>query len=83
MTKLTLSVEEEIVEQAKRLAEANRTSVSAMFSRFIQSMANPRADQIKIGPVTRKLSGILQLPPEKDYKELLAEALEDKYRTAK
>ena len=44
MTKLTLSVEEEVVEKAKRIAEANKTSVSAMFSQFVQSIGgNPRA----------------------------------------
>ena len=39
MTKLTLSVEEDVAEQAKRLAKANKTSVSAMFSRFVRSAA--------------------------------------------
>ena len=41
MTKLTLSVEESVVEQAKRMAKANRTSVSAMFSQFVRSAAPP------------------------------------------
>jgi hypothetical protein len=83
MTKLTLSVEEEVVEQAKRIAEANQTSVSAMFSRFVQSLAAPRESRPEIGPLTRKLSGIIRLPPGKDYKDALADALEDRYRIAK
>ena len=83
MTKLTLSIDEAVVEKAKQIADANNTSVSAMFSRFVQSMAAGRLDPAKAGPLTRKLSGIVNLPPDKDYKELLAEALEDKYGTAK
>ena len=83
MTKLTLSVEESVVEQAKRMAKANRTSVSAMFSQFVRSAAAAGAAPAKIGPLTRKLSGVMKLPPGKGYKEVLADALAEKYGTAK
>jgi hypothetical protein len=83
MTKLTLSIEPSVVEKAKQMAEANKTSVSAMFSQFVESAAAPRKQRPKIGPLTRKLSGTIELPPGKDYKELLAEALADKYGAAK
>jgi len=82
MTKLTLSIDEAVVDKAKRIAQANKTSVSALFSQFVESMAGQRARRARIGPLTRKLSGILELPPEKDYKELLTEALMDKYGIA-
>ena len=79
MTKLTLSVDETVVQKAKEIADTHNTSVSAMFSQFVQSMAEQRTRKPKVGPLTRKLSGIVKLPPNKDYKELLAEALMDKY----
>jgi hypothetical protein len=79
MTKLTLSIDEKVVEKAKQIADANHTSVSAMFSQFVHSMAAPRGRPARIGPLTRKLSGIVKLPPNKGYKELLADALADKY----
>jgi hypothetical protein len=65
MTKLTLSIEENVVAEAKRIAEANKTSVSAMFSQFVQSAGAQRKRQVKIGPLTRKLSGIVNLPAGK------------------
>jgi hypothetical protein len=83
MTKLTLSIEKAVVEKAKRIAEANKTSVSAMFSHFVQAAASPRTCRAQIGPLTRKLSGIVELPPGKDYKELLTEALMDRHGIAK
>ena len=83
MTKLTLSIEEAVVEKAKRIAEANQTSVSAMFSQFVRSAAAPRKRQAKIGPLTRKLSGIVKLPAGKDYKESLTEALMNKHGIAR
>ncbi len=83
MTKLTLSVEEEVVEKAKRIAEANKTSVSAMFSQFVQSIGGNRAGRPKIGPLTRKATGVAKLPPDKDYKDVLTDALIEKYRVGK
>jgi hypothetical protein len=83
MTKLTLSVEEDVVEKAKRIARANGTSVSSMFSNFVLSMAAARKPSFEIGPITRRAMGIAKLPPGKDYKELLAEALEAKYGKAR
>ena len=79
MTKLTLSIDKAVVRKAKRIAEANNTSVSAMFSQFVESMATRRARPARIGPLTRKLSGIMKLPADKDYKDLLTDALMDKY----
>jgi hypothetical protein len=79
MTKLTLSVDEIVVEKAKRVAKANKTSVSAMFSQFVESVATPPTRRAKIGPLTRKLSGVITLPSGKDYKRLLAKALMDKH----
>ena len=75
MTKLTLSLEDAVVEKAKQLAEANGTSVSAMFSQFVESAAAKGPRQAKIGPLTRKLTGIVKLPRGTGYKELLGEAL--------
>ena len=82
MTKLTLSVDEAVVAKAKQIAEANGTSVSAMFSQFVQSMADQGTPPGGIGPLTRKLSGIAKLPADKDYKELLTDALMDKHGIA-
>lgn len=79
MTKLTLSVEEAVVEKAKQIAKANDTSVSAMFTQFVLSMAAGESRPLKIGPLTRKLIGILKVPADKSYKDLLTEALMDKY----
>ena len=83
MTKLTLSIEPSVVEKAKQMAEANNTSVSAMFTRFVESASADRRQRPKIGPLTRKLSGIIELPPGKSYKELVEEALADKYKVRK
>jgi hypothetical protein len=80
MMRLTLSVDASVIEKAKRMAKANGTSVSAMFSHFIESVATPRRRRPKIGPLTRELSGMIALPPDKDYRRLLDDALTHKHK---
>ena len=81
MTKLTLSVDEKVVEQAKRLARRNRSSVSAMFSEFIRAAAQqgdgPR--RAAIGPIARQATGLVSRPKRKSDRQVLQDALLDKY----
>ncbi len=77
--KLTLSADEEVIKQAKRLAAENRTTVSAMFARMIRAMASRQAGDIPIGPIASKATGLVKLPKGKTDRELITEALTDKY----
>lgn len=79
MTKLTLSVEKELVEEAKKAAKREGTSLSSMFGRFLEAVLRGRRTKERPGPVTRKASGLVRLPGGKSDRELLEEALEEKY----
>ncbi len=79
MVKLTLSMEPAVVREAKRLARERKTSVSVMVSHFVKSVAAANGRRDKIGPLTRKMTGVLKVPPGKDYKEFLTDALMEKY----
>jgi hypothetical protein len=78
MAKLTLNVDAEIIEQAKRLAADRHTSVSALFSRFIRVLANGAGRDMPIGRITKKASGVIDLN-DRDYRDTLADSLIDKY----
>ncbi len=78
MAKLTLNVDAEIIEQAKRLAAENHTSVSAMFARFIRLLANGGGSDMSIGKIAKKASGMIDLKG-RDYRDVLADSLVDKY----
>ncbi|MBI2192677.1 MAG: hypothetical protein HYU36_11910 [Planctomycetes bacterium] len=78
-TKLTLSADKELIEAAKELAENEGTSLSSMFSRFLRAVLAGRRNQKQPGPLTRKATGLVKLPPSKSDRELLEEALADKY----
>ena len=80
MPKLTLSVDDWTIVQAKKLAEKNHTSVSKLFSQFITSITGKKERQVKPGPLTRKLIGIIPPGSDEDYKNIIADELAKKYR---
>ena len=82
--KLTLSVERSLIEDAKRIAEHRKTSVSAMFAAFLRSVA--QADNkaaFVVGPVTRRAAGLVKLPAGRSDRALMEDALSTRYGTAK
>ena len=82
MTKLTLNADAALIGEAKRLAADNHTSVSALFSRLMATMTG-RAEQEKrptLGPLTRQATGLLRLPSGRAPKDILTDALSEKYK---
>ena len=83
--KLTLSADEKVIREAKRLARRNRTSVSAMFSRFIRGMAksgNVRRE-IPADSTAARARGFISLPKGKTPRDVLTEALMEKFGVKK
>jgi hypothetical protein len=81
MAKLTLSAGRDVIEKAKRLAEERGTSVSALFSRYIESIddSGSRRPPGKMAPVTRRLRGLARVSPERSDRELFEDALLEKH----
>ena len=79
MKKLTLSAEPDVIAEAHRLAELHGTSVSAMFSRIVRLLSHRDRDRPRIGAGAKKASGLIQLPDSKSERDVLEEALAEKY----
>lgn len=79
LTKLTLSADKKLIEDAKKLAEEQGTSLSSMISRYLEAVLRVRHQKTKLGPLTRKALGLVKLPSDKSDRELLEEALLEKY----
>ena len=75
MTKLTLSANPATVDLAKHLAAEQGTSVSAMFERFVSLVAAQRNATVKIGPLTRRASGMVTLAKGANARRTLEDAL--------
>ena len=79
-SKLTLTADASIIAAAKRLAAARNTSVSALFSRLIESMqAEQGTGNADLGLLTQRASGLVTLPEGRSDRDLLADALTEKY----
>ncbi len=74
-TKLTLSVEETLIQQAKSYAKANGKSVSQLVAEFFTVISSTSTENLKVKakPVTEKLLGCMATSniDENDYKEYL------------
>ena len=79
-TKLTLRLEESLIEQAKAYARAEGRSVSQLVGAYFASLAKaaPEANQARRAPLTQKLRGSIRSGrvSELDYRSYL----EDKFR---
>ena len=75
MAKLTLSVDRTVIRAAKRLARQRKSSVSALFARFVTAATMREWTDNPIRPPARKASGIVSLPPDRQYRNLQDEIL--------
>lgn len=80
--KLTLSLDQSIIEKAKVYARQNKTSLSKMIEAYFDSLTNNESNEneIQITPLVESLCGVIELPDDFDYKESKAKYLLEKYK---
>jgi hypothetical protein len=79
-TKLTLTVEKEIIEQAKEYARSKGQSLSELVENYFKLLTNnPISQDDKISPKVNSLRGILKVEEGFDYKRILAEEIDRKH----
>ncbi len=83
MTKLTLSVDPEVVAKARRISKRRKTSVSAMFSHYVAAMEESGHKPDSLPPMTKRAvelaAGTAKLPEDWDYRDELADLLDEKF----
>lgn len=79
-TKLTLKLDQEIIEKAKRFARHRNTSLSMLIQNYLQSLTNQEDSGDKITPLVKSLSGIIDLPENYDHKKEYTDFLIRKYK---
>ena len=76
MAKLTLSVDERVIERAKKYAQARGTSVSGLVEQLLDLAASGPAQRTVTPPILARLRGSLKGVDSADYRRYL----ERKYR---
>jgi len=81
-TKLTLRLNENVIERAKIYAKSRKISLSKMIESYLDSLTreNKSDNKIKITPLVESLSGVIDLPADYDYKNEYADYLKEKYK---
>lgn len=80
--KLTLSLNQSVIEKAKKYAKTNKTSLSKMIEAYFNSLTNDSIseNEIETTPLVESLCGIIKLPKDFDYKEARGKYLREKYK---
>jgi hypothetical protein len=81
-TKLTLSIEQKVVNKAKKFARRNGRSLSDLVENYLKAItAEEEPDQTEVSPMVRSMQGGINVPEnfDYDYKKLLKKRLSDKY----
>lgn len=80
-TKLTLTIEKEVIEIAKKYAKEKGQSLSEMVENYFKFVAAKRMkiEEKELSPKVRKLKGIIKTDENVDYKKILTEELSKKY----
>lgn len=80
-TKLTLSLEKEVIENAKIYAKGTGRSLSEMVENYFKSLVakKEKDEYAEIDPKIRKLIGRITLPDDFDIKKAKEEHYKEKY----
>ena len=80
-TKLTLTIEQEIIKRAKAYAKDKNRSLSDIIENYLKSLTNdaPQAHGKALNPVVKSLKGSFKMPSDLDYKKELRDRVEKKY----
>ena len=72
MAKLTLSVDDHVISNAKLYAKRRGVSISEMVEAYLAAVAEPNAGVPADTPILRSVRGVLKSADVKDYKRHLA-----------
>ena len=80
-TKLTLKLNQEIIEQAKKYASDKKMSLSRIVEVYLQSLTNDQKDSdFEISPFIQSLATGTKIPTDLDYKKEYSDSLMEKYK---
>lgn len=78
--KLTLSINERVIEGAKTYAQNHQVSLSKLIETYLKSLIENKPEYIKITPLVESLSGVVDIPHDFDFKNDYTDYLLDKYQ---
>lgn len=78
-TKLTLTIEEDVINAAKSYAHRKGRSLSNIIENYLKALSQKDKGEEELSPRVKKLLGAVKLPQNFDYKTAISEELAKKY----
>ena len=78
-TKLTLTIEQSIIERAKSYAKGKGRSLSDIIENYLKAITTEQRIVENISPIVNSLRGSFKSPKSFDYKKELSKGLSEKY----
>jgi len=68
-TKLTLKLNENVIERAKKYASNKKLSLSRLIENYLDSLTSEQQDELEISPFVKSISNTKGVPSDVDYKK--------------
>jgi hypothetical protein len=78
-TKLTLSIDKQVITKAKRYAKNSGRSLSDLIENYLKNITSSEKDDFNISPKVKALMGTFKATKDFDYKTELSKMLSEKY----
>ncbi len=78
-TKLTLTIEEDVIKTAKSYAQKKGRSLSDLVENYLKTLSSKEMGTDDFSPRVKRLMGAVKLPENFDYKEALKEGIAKKH----
>ncbi|MEQ9424281.1 MAG: DUF6364 family protein [Cyclobacteriaceae bacterium] len=79
-SKLTLSLNSQVIDQAKSYAKKNKVSLSRLIESYLSSLGEPQKSNEDITPLVKSLSGVIKIDDGSEMKDSYTEYLVEKYK---
>lgn len=79
-TKLTLTIEKNVIESAKQYAQSKGKSLSDIVENYLKSITSKEQKNEVLSPKVSKLMGVIKLPEDFNYKKELGTLMTKKYK---
>lgn len=79
-TKLTLTIEQSVIEKAKKYANNKGRSLSSIIENYLKIITKEEVvSDIKLTPIVKSLKGSFKAPKNLNYKKEISKRLSEKY----
>lgn len=80
-TKLTLTIDDSVISDAKKYAKNKGKSLSKIVENYLMTLTAKESKEGTISPRILKLMGVIELQEDFDYKKALTGSLAKKYKS--